>query len=96
MKIKEIGKYFALSVISMAVLYVWYAVVGVTDLGNWNHGLRNVLAGVIFVFAAQLVTGRSLFILPGGRDWLSSISGLLLFPIYKPSPVGTGAFGWKR
>lgn len=60
MKIKEIGKYFALSVISMAVLYVWYAVVGVTDLGNWNHGLRNVLAGVIFVFAAQLVTGRSL------------------------------------
>lgn len=61
MKIKEIGKYFALSVISMAVLYVWYAVVGVTDLGNWNHGLRNVLAGVIFVFAAQLVTGRSLF-----------------------------------
>ena len=61
MKIKEIGKNFALSVISMAVLYVWYAVVGVTDLGNWNHGLRNVLAGVIFVFAAQLVTGRSLF-----------------------------------
>lgn len=47
MKIKEIGKYFALSVISMAVLYVWYAVVGVTDLGNWNHGLRNVLAGVM-------------------------------------------------
>lgn len=61
MKIKEIGKYFALSVISMAVLYVWYPAVGVTDLGNWNHGLRNVLAGVIFVFAAQLVTGRSLF-----------------------------------
>lgn len=61
MKVKEIGKYFALSVISMAILYVWYAVVGVTDLGNWNHGLRNALAGVIFVFAAQLVTGRSLF-----------------------------------
>lgn len=60
MKVKKIGKYFALSVISMAILYVWYAVVGVTDLGNWNHGLRNALAGVIFVFAAQLVTGRSL------------------------------------
>lgn len=61
MKVKEIGKYFVLAVISMALLYVWYPVVGVTDLGNWNHGLRNVLAGVIFVFAAQLVTGRSLF-----------------------------------
>lgn len=60
MKIREIGKYFVLAVISMAVLYVWYPAVGVTDLGNWNHGLRNVLAGVIFVFAAQLVTGRSL------------------------------------
>lgn len=48
MKIREIGKYFVLAVISMAVLYVWYPVVGVTDLGNWNHGLRNVLAGVIF------------------------------------------------
>lgn len=60
MKVKEIGKYFMLAVISMAILYVWYAVVGVTDLGNWNHGLRNALAGVIFVFAAQLVTGRSL------------------------------------
>lgn len=60
MKVKEIGKYFVLAVISMAVLYVWYPAVGVTDLGNWNHGLRNVLAGVIFVFAAQLVTGRSL------------------------------------
>ncbi|WP_288269487.1 phosphoethanolamine transferase [uncultured Dialister sp.] len=61
MKVKEIGKYFVLAAISMAVLYVWYPAVGVTDLGNWNHGLRNVLAGVIFVFAAQLVTGRSLF-----------------------------------
>lgn len=61
MKVKEIGKYFMLAVISMAILYVWYPAVGVTDLGNWNHGLRNVLAGVIFVFAAQLVTGRSLF-----------------------------------
>ncbi len=61
MKIKEIGKYFVLSVISMALLYVWYPAVGVTDLGNWNHGLRNVLAGVIFAFVAQLVTGRSLF-----------------------------------
>lgn len=61
MKVKEIGKYFVLAVISMVVLYVWYPAVGVTDLGNWNHGLRNVLAGVIFVFAAQLVTGRSLF-----------------------------------
>lgn len=61
MKIKEIGKYFVLAVISMAVLYIWYAAVGVTDLGNWNHGLRNVLAGVIFVFAAQIVTGRNLF-----------------------------------
>lgn len=61
MKVKEIGKYFVLAVISMAVLYVWYPAVGVTDLGNWNHGLRNDLAGVIFVFAAQLVTGRSLF-----------------------------------
>lgn len=61
MKVKEIGKYFVLAVISMAVLYVWYPAVGVTDLGNWNHGLRNALAGVIFVFAAQLVTGRSLF-----------------------------------
>lgn len=61
MKVKEIGKYFVLAVISMAILYVWYPAVGVTDLGNWNHGLRNALAGVIFVFAAQLVTGRSLF-----------------------------------
>ena len=61
MKVKEIGKYFMLAVISMAILYVWYPAVGVTDLGNWNHGLRNALAGVIFVFAAQLVTGRSLF-----------------------------------
>lgn len=60
MKVKEIGKYFVLAVISMVVLYVWYPAVGVTDLGNWNHGLRNALAGVIFVFAAQLVTGRSL------------------------------------
>lgn len=93
MKIKEIGKYFALSVISMAVLYVWYAVVGVTDLGNWNHGLRNVLAGVIFVFAAQLVTGRSLFILLGGRVWLSFISGLGLFLTSRQSPVETGASG---
>lgn len=47
MKVKEIGKYFVLAAISMAVLYVWYPAVGVTDLGNWNHGLRNVLAGVI-------------------------------------------------
>lgn len=61
MKVKDIGKYFVLAVISMAILYVWYPAVGVTDLGNWNHGLRNALAGVIFVFAAQLVTGRSLF-----------------------------------
>lgn len=61
MKVKEIGKYFMLAVISMAILYVWYPAVGVTDLGSWNHGLRNALAGVIFVFAAQLVTGRSLF-----------------------------------
>lgn len=61
MKVKEIGKYFMLAVISMAILYVWYPAVGVTDLGNWNHGLRNALAGVIFVFAAQLVAGRSLF-----------------------------------
>lgn len=61
MRVKEIGKYFMLAVISMAILYVWYPAVGVTDLGNWNHGLRNALAGVIFVFAAQLVTGRSLF-----------------------------------
>lgn len=61
MKVKEIGKYFMLAVISMAILYVWYPAVGVTDLGNWDHGLRNALAGVIFVFAAQLVTGRSLF-----------------------------------
>lgn len=60
MKVKKIGKYFVLAVISMVVLYVWYPAVGVTDLGNWNHGLRNALAGVIFVFAAQLVTGRSL------------------------------------
>lgn len=60
MKVKDIGKYFVLAVISMAILYVWYPAVGVTDLGNWNHGLRNALAGVIFVFAAQLVTGRSL------------------------------------
>lgn len=61
MKVKEIGKYFMLAVISMAILYVWYPAVGVTDLGNWDHGLRNALAGVIFVFAAQLVTGRSFF-----------------------------------
>lgn len=60
MKVKETGKYALLALISMALVYAWFAIVGVTDLGNWNHGLRNILAGVIFVFLAQLVTGRSL------------------------------------
>ena len=60
MKIKETGRYALLAFVSMALIYAWFAVVGVTDLGDWNHGLRNVLAGVIFVFLAQLVTGRSL------------------------------------
>lgn len=60
MKVKETGKYALLALISMALIYAWFAIVGVTDLGNWTHGLRNILAGVIFVFLAQLVTGRSL------------------------------------
>ena len=70
MKVKEIGKYFVLAVISMAVLYVWYPAVGVTDLGNWNHGLRNVLAGVPFAF-----------ILAAGTGYLLSVAGcILLYP----------------
>lgn len=44
----------------MAVLYVWYPAVGVTDLGNWNHGLRSITSWCDFCIAAQLVTGRSL------------------------------------
>lgn len=60
MKSKETGKYALLAFVAMALIYVWFAMVGVTDLGNWTHGLRNILAGVIFVFLAQLVTGRSL------------------------------------
>lgn len=60
MKVKETGKYALLALISMALIYAWFAIVGVTDLGNWTHGLRNILTGVIFVFLAQLVTGRSL------------------------------------
>jgi heptose-I-phosphate ethanolaminephosphotransferase len=60
MKSKETGKYALLAFVSMALIYGWFAMVGVTDLGNWTHGLRNILAGIIFVFIAQLVTGRSL------------------------------------
>jgi heptose-I-phosphate ethanolaminephosphotransferase len=60
MKSKEIGKYALLAFVAMALIYVWFAIAGVTDLGNWTHGLRNILTGVIFVFLAQLVTGRSL------------------------------------
>lgn len=61
MNIRKTGEYFVLSILSMILVYAWFAVTGVRDLGNWNHGLRNLLAGVIFVFLAQWATGRKLF-----------------------------------
>lgn len=83
MKSKEIGKYALLAFGAMALIYVWFAIAGVTDLGNWTHGLRNILTGVIFVFLAQLVTGRSLNHPSGGRELLFFTSGWLLYPILK-------------
>lgn len=57
---KDIALAFLMAIIGMGITYIWYAAVGVTDLGNWNHGLRNVLAGVICIFLAELATGRDL------------------------------------
>lgn len=57
---RDVALALLMAIIAMGITYIWYAVVGVTDLGNWNHGLRNVLAGVICVFLAELATGRTL------------------------------------
>lgn len=61
MNIRKTGEYFVLSILSMILVYAWFALIRVTDLGIWNHGLRNLLAGIVFVFLAQWATGRKLF-----------------------------------
>ena len=38
-------KCLALSVMTMGGLYLWYPLVGVTDLFIWSHGVRNILLG---------------------------------------------------
>lgn len=91
MKAKEIGKYFLLAIASMVILYIWYAAIGVKDLGNFAHGLRNALSGVIFIFVAELITGRSLL----HRSWHPGLL-MMYFWIFSISYVlvkSVGTFG---
>lgn len=43
-------KCLALSVMTMGGLYLWYPLVGVTDLFIWSHGVRNILLAIFFYF----------------------------------------------
>ena len=60
METRKLGRYLALAIAAMALIYGWFALVGITDLGNFNHGIRNVLIGVVLVFLSECLTGRSL------------------------------------
>lgn len=53
-------KSLVLSITSMGILYLWYLLVGVTDLSNWNHGIRNILIGIACSFLIQIATKRSI------------------------------------
>lgn len=72
METRKLGRYLALAIAAMALIYGWFALVGITDLGNFNHGIRNVLIGVVLVFLSECLTGRSL-LHPSWRP------GLLIF-----------------
>ena len=72
METRKLGRYLALAIAAMALIYGWFALVGITDLGNFNHGIRNVLIGVFLVFLSECLTGRSLL-------HLSWRPGLLIF-----------------
>ena len=51
-------KCLALSVLTMGGLYLWYPLVGVTDLFIWSHGVRNILLAIFFTFITQLITKK--------------------------------------
>lgn len=53
-------KCLALSVLTMGGLYLWYPLVGVTDLFIWSHGVRNILLAIFFTFITQLITKKSM------------------------------------
>lgn len=53
-------KCLALSVMTMGGLYLWYPLVGVTDLFIWSHGVRNILLAIFFTFITQLITKKSM------------------------------------
>lgn len=72
METRKLRRYLALAIAAMALIYGWFALVGITDLGNFNHGIRNVLIGVVLVFLSECLTGRSL-LHPSWRP------GLLIF-----------------
>lgn len=72
METRKLGRHLALAIAAMALIYGWFALVGITDLGNFNHGIRNVLIGVVLVFLSECLTGRSL-LHPSWRP------GLLIF-----------------
>ncbi len=65
-------KAFILALLSMAIIQVWFSVIGMNDVWTWSQSTRDLLAGVLCLFIAEVVSGRLLT----HRAWRP---GLLLF-----------------
>lgn len=59
----------------MGLLYLWYLLVGVNDLSNWNHGIRNLLIGVICTFLVQIIIQENMLY----RMWYPGLITLYLW-----------------
>ncbi len=67
-----IEKAFGLALLSMLVVQLWFSAIGMRDVWTWCQSSRDLLAGVLCLFAAEVASGRLLT----HRAWRP---GLLLF-----------------
>ncbi len=68
-------KAFLLALLSMLVMQLWFSLIGMHDVWTWCQSSRDLLAGVLCIFAAEMASGRLLT----HRAWWP---GLLLFYFY--------------
>ena len=67
-----IKKSFLLAFLAMMAIQLWFSVIGMNDVWTWSQSSRDLLAGVLCLFAAEVASGRLL----SHRAWRP---GLLLF-----------------
>lgn len=89
-QMRKLSIFFGESLAVMVGIYFFYYIMGFAYLNTWTYGIRNIIAGALVLFLAQIVTQRVLH----GSVWRIALLPFLSWVLVFGYVQSASADGW--